>query len=431
MNYSSPMCSVLRLTFLVCLLIAGKANGQYSGAMTPFQGRFPTVEPSYSESSDVTNTPSAIAAYPNAYGNYTNPGAANLSTVSYSTPNPNTTAQQPSLSSVDMWYQLAELNSQMNAQQQELQYFRNELNLRNKRTMVYKLFANYEHVLVQPIQANNTGLIVETANGFSHVGFPWTIGYSPRVEFGLRGSQNIGFTTRYWHLDQNTSFTANAANGLLPVGRQGTVGYLSEDGDITTGIAFIESGTFFSRVRADVIDFELQKELSENVNFFAGLRYAKLVQLYRATTDQGNASSTAEFRGYGPTVALHLTHRFATPRVFVFGTVRQSLLFGHRDFRVSDSVNNITQTIGSLDVRNFEDGADALSHVSEIQVGTRLTPLEWLAVTVAIEGQLFTNVGGANPTAVFIGRDNGLAGDSPMDDSLGFIGLNVGTEIFW
>lgn len=424
-SYSSLIAALPAYLFLA---LASVASGQYSGPMTPFQGEFPAASSTLSGSTDVTSTPSVFTSYPT---NYQTAGAANLGTVAYTTPNLNTTSQQPNLSSVDMWYQLAELHSQVNTQQQELQYLRNELNLRNRRAMAYKLFANYEHVLVQPIQSNNTGLIIETATGFSHVGFPWTIGYSPRVEFGLRGSQNIGFRTRYWHLDQNTSFAANAANGLLPVGRQGTVGYLSEDGDITTGVAFIENGTFFSRVRADVIDFELQKEITENVNFFAGMRYAKLVQIYRATTDQGDASSSAEFRGYGPTVALHLSHQFAAQRVFIFGTVRQSLLFGHRDFRVSDNVNNITQTIGTLDVRNFEDGADAISHVSEIQVGTRLTPLEWLALTVAVEGQLYTNVGGANPSAVFVGRDNGLAGGNPMDNSLGFIGLNVGTEIFW
>lgn len=345
--------------------------------------------------------------------------------------NQNVAMEQPNLSSVDMWYQLAELNSLVNQQQQEIALMRSNLNFKNN-PGVYRLFANYEHVLVQPIQANNTGLIVETANGFSHVGFPWTIGYSPRVDFGLRGSQNsLGFRTRYWHLDLSTSFAANAANGLLPVGRQGTVGYLSEDGDITTGLAFIENGEFFSRVRADVIDFELQRELTEQVSFYAGLRYAKLNQIYRAITDQGTANASAEFRGFGPTVALNLNHQFAARRVSIFGNMRHSLLFGHRDFLVSDSVNNITQAIGSLDVRNFEDGADALSNVSEIQVGARLTPLEWLALTVAIEGQLYTNVGGANPSAAFIGRDNGLAGDSPMDDSLGFIGLNVGSEIFW
>lgn len=390
------------------MMLAQTVSAQVAGPMSPFSGDMPTVG---TFNNSPTNSPYV--------------GLAARSTQVAA-------VEQPQLSSVDMWYQLAELNSLVNQQQQELRLVGSQLNVKNNPAGVYKLFGNYEHVLVQPIQANNTGLIVETATGFSHVGFPWTIGYSPRVEFGLRGAKELmGFRTRYWHLDHNSSFTANAANGLLPVGRQGTVGYLSEDGDITTGLAFIESGTFFSKVKADIIDVELQRELTERVNFYAGIRYGKLTQIYNANTDQGIVNAAAEFRGFGPTVALQVNHQFSAQRVSIFGTMRHSLLFGHRDFLVVDNVNNITQTIGSLDVRNFEDGADALSNVSEIQFGARVNPLTWLALTVAIEGQLFTNVGGANPTAVFVGRDNGIAGDSPMDDSLGFIGLNVGSEIFW
>ena len=51
--------------------------------------------------------------------------------------------EQPNLSSVDMWYQLAELNSLVNQQQQEIALMRSNLNFKNN-PGTYKLFANYE-----------------------------------------------------------------------------------------------------------------------------------------------------------------------------------------------------------------------------------------------------------------------------------------------
>ena len=72
-----------------------------------------------------------------------------------------------------------------------------------------------------------------------------------------------------------------------------------------------------------------------------------------------------------------------------------------------------------------------MSGNTKMQVGLRIAANDWLALTVAFEAQNFMNVGGANPTGIFTGPDSELAGASPMDDSLCFAGITVGTEVTW
>lgn len=334
----------------------------------------------------------------------------------------------------DVAQQISQMQSQLQRQHYELSALRTQLegnpSIIDERRSYY--FANYESVLLQPVQSNNSALIVETATGFSHVPFAWTLGYSPRVQFGREStSDNLGWRVRFWDFRKSNSIVANATTGIIPTGREGTVGFLSEDGDITTGLDFIESGTFTSKMRVDVLDWEVQKQASNGVDIYAGLRYAKLAQSYFAATDQGNASSGSEFRGLGPTANVRFTHLIPSRRVYLFSNLRGSLLFGHKDFSAFDDVNNIRQDIGLIKTRNFKDGVDTVVSNMEVQLGIRVVPRDWVAFTVALEGQHFANVGGPNPTAVFIGPDSGLSGDSPLDDSLSFIGLNIGSEMLW
>ena len=218
---------------------------------------------------------------------------------------------------------------------------------------------------------------------------------------------------------------------MIPTGNEGTVGYLSEDGDITVGLDFIEEGRFTSSVRTDVIDWEFQRHVASPIDLYAEVRYAKVAQRYSAITDQGNARASSSFRGLGPTVAMRLQHSVVKNRLSLFANLRGSLLFGHKDFAVIDDANNIQQSIGDDDFRLSGDGGDTLSGNTEMQIGLRLVTSDWLALTVAFEAQNFMNVGGANPTGVFTGPDSGLAGSSPVDDSLSFAGVTVGTEVTW
>jgi hypothetical protein len=82
-------------------------------------------------------------------------------------------------------------------------------------------------------------------------------------------------------------------------------------------------------------------------------------------------------------------------------------------------------------LRSYADGANTLASNAEMQIGIRYAPADWLALTVAFECQTYGNVGGPNPTGVFTGPDSGLAGDGPLDDSLSFAGVTVGTELTW
>ncbi len=111
------------------------------------------------------------------------------------------------------------------------------------------------------------------------------------------------------------------------------MGYLSEDGDITTGLAFITAGTFHSNVRADVIDMEMQRNVAAPLDLYAGLRYAKIAQHYNAVTDQGTTNAYSEFRGVGPTVALALNHALPLNRLSAFANARGSLFAGAQGIR--------------------------------------------------------------------------------------------------
>jgi hypothetical protein len=336
-------------------------------------------------------------------------------------------------SEAELATQVAELRLQLTSQSHELALLQSRVNNAHAKTSSNpRWFVGYESVLLQPVQSNATGVIVETPTGYSHVMFPWQLVHSPRVEFGLDACGDaLGWRFRYWQFRHGESFEANSANGLIPLGNEGTVGYLSEDGDITTGLAFIEQGEFFSHIRTDVIDSELQRAITESLDFYAGLRYAKVSQAYRAVTDQGSANAFSEFRGFGPTVALQFTHLLPVKSLSLFATLRGSALFGQKDYAVVDSVNNLQQQLNAIDVRSYSDGIDSFAGSAEAQLGLRYTPADCCMFKVALETQHFADVGGPNPTGVFTGPDSGLAGDGPLDDNLSFVGLTIGAELGW
>lgn len=296
-----------------------------------------------------------------------------------------------------------------------------------------RIFATFESVLVQPVQSNGTGVIVETDDGYSHVAFPWTISHSPRVSLGQESSPNsMGWRLRMWEFRHSQGFAANDTNGLIPIGNEATAGYFIENGDMLTGVSLLTEGTFMSQIRADVIDLEFQKQITAPFDIYAGLRYGRVSQGYQAATDEGNVKAQSEFRGIGPTVAMRVTHRLPLERLELFSNLRGSMLFGAKDFIATDDVpGNVGQFSGQLDLRSGDDFADSLVTNAELQIGIRYTIRKYCTLSVAMEAQHFGNVGGPNPTAAFAGVDGGITGDSPLDDSLSFLGLSVQSEFLW
>ncbi|TWT55202.1 hypothetical protein Pla22_28570 [Rubripirellula amarantea] len=397
------------LTLFALLLPTGNSSGQDSSSS------------GYSfDSSTEYTTESGVTTADHLYGQ---PQSDTVSQASY-TPG-----------GVDLLTEVADLQIQMQSQANQIESLRHQLgasSMRQPARSSAQWFASYESVLVAPMQDNSTGVIVETDEGYSHVGFPWELEHSPRVQFGREAeADSLGWRVRFWEFRHGEDFDANDTNGLLPTGYEGTVGYVSEDGDITTGIAFIQEGTFLSTIRTDVIDFEMQRNIARPLDLYAGIRYAKVGQSYSAITDQGNATARSEFRGLGPTVALRLNHVLPYERLALFTNVRGSMLFGSKSYAVGDNVNNVVQSVGEIDLRSGSDSADTLAGNAEIQLGIRYEPCEYFNISVAIEGQHFANVGGPNPSGVFTGADSGLASGTPIDDGLGFLGLTVGTEVRW
>jgi len=332
--------------------------------------------------------------------------------------------------------QLADLQSQLSAQNMEISQLRLQLNsplsvpVRN----APRYYAAYESVIVQAVQSNSSAFIVETDDGYSQVMFPWKLEHSPRVEFGVMpAAGKLGYRLRYWQFDHTTAFRADAANGLIPVGNWATVGYLAEDGDIVGGVGFIDEGNFSSSIRTDVIDMEVSRTLSSPIDIFAGLRYARINQSYSALVNESTVNpesvfANTEFRGIGPTAAIGFTHRLPLNRLSVFADARGSLLFGNQEFQTTDTVNNLSQSLNGVSVEGWSDIANAMATNAEIQFGIQYVPTNWLSMRVAMEAQHFGGIGGSNPVAVFTGADNGLTTDSPLDDDLSFFGLSIGFE---
>ncbi len=338
--------------------------------------------------------------------------------------------------SSDLSIQVAELQAQMSEQNYEIAALRSELQTplyHSHTTAPPKWFVTYESVIVQPIQSNSTGLITERDDDvFSHVMFPWEMEHSPRIQLGREANdETLGWRVRYWQFRHGESFEANDANGLIPASSftLGTVGYLFEDGDASTGLQFVEEGVFTSSIRADVIDWELQRQIVKPLDVYAGIRYAKIAQRYHAMTDAGNLDARSEFRGFGPTVAMRFTHSLPLNTLSLFANARGSLLFGQKSFTAEDDVNEHAQSLNAIDLRSSEDAIHSFAGNTEIQLGLRYAPANWFSMQVALEAQHFMDVGGANPTGVFTGPDGGMSGDSPLDDNLSFIGVSTGIEL--
>ena len=331
--------------------------------------------------------------------------------------------------------ELASIEAMLASQQQEIAHLRSRL-LRAERRggpagdAAY--FATYDSVLVQPIQSNSTAFVLESGYDHHHVLFPWKIEHSPRVQFGRETADgDLGWRVRYWQFRHTQSLEGSESTGLIPAFDEAIVGYLGEDGDITVGLDFIESGNFHSHIRTDVIDWELQRSLLKWVDLYAGLRYAKIAQQYSADTDAGDVSAHSEFRGIGPTVALRFRHVLPVKVLSLFANVRGSLLYGQKEYGVVDDLNLFPQYLNSIDPRSYDEGVDSFAGNAELQLGLQLKPRHWLALRVAMEAQHYADVGGPNPTAVFVGLDRGVSSDGPLDDDLSFLGLSASTELRW
>lgn len=327
--------------------------------------------------------------------------------------------------------QLAEFQSQLSNQNAEISRLRSQLQspLNSKGRKAPRYFATYESVLVQPVQSNNSALIVETNDGFEQVMFPWKLEHSPRVEFGVMPAEGkLGFRMRYWQFNHGESFSGNDNAGGLFDGFDGFVGYLSEDGSITAGLDDIIEGEFSSHIRTDVIDWEVERSIGRPLDMFAGVRYGRIKQGYLALADGETAAAESEFRGVGPSLGLRLNHTLPLDRLSLFADARGSILFGSNEFVFSDSVNGLTHSLNARSVDDWSDIVNSIATNAEIKLGIQYAPTTWLAMRVAFEVHHYGGVGGPNPTAALLGPDQGISGSSPMDGDLGFYGLSVGME---
>lgn len=330
-----------------------------------------------------------------------------------------------SLGNADSSIQMMNFERRLSQQESQL------AQLQNGPARPGKLFARYESVIVQPVQSNQTALIVQTGDEeFATVMFPWEMEHSPRVTLGYEPPSNrVGWQVRYWHFDHGQSFTASEDNGIIQPGWRADVPYLVEDGDVALGVQLFEEGTFVSRVRADVIDMEVSRNLIKPIDAFIGMRYGKFGQFYSAVTDEGSVNARTEFRGLGPTMALRLRQTLPLERLSMFGTLRGAMLYGQKDFLGRESNFGNTQHVNGIDLRSYDEGVNSFAGSLEMQVGIEYTITNFFTTFVAFEGQHHAGVGGVNPPATMEGRDGDVTGDSVLDDDLSFVGLTTGIQL--
>lgn len=279
-----------------------------------------------------------------------------------------------------------------------------------------RFFAKYDAVIVQPYLSNNSAFVAENDPNLEHVGFDWDLKYSTRIDLGYMAPTGaLGWRARWWHFDQDSSFFADDANGLIP-DDEAEVFYA-----LDVRIEDIDSGTFIHDMRMDVVDLELTKQLGHNVSLSFGGRLVDSSQEFFATTDEGDAFSSLDFTAAGPSLGLRLDH-YITRNWTVFASARGSMLFGDKTFYANTDDADLAIRI---------DNDYSLTYSTDLEIGTMLRRGNWF-MTMALEAQYWSNFGSALPN--HIAADDGADdyegdGYNPMNVDLGFFGFSAGIGV--
>ncbi|MBI1900737.1 MAG: hypothetical protein HYS13_06460 [Planctomycetia bacterium] len=279
-------------------------------------------------------------------------------------------------------------------------------------------YAVYENVIVEPHFTHDPAFYVQgPGDVFAERSFDWDLEYSPRVEFGRVTDCGMGWRARWWNFDHTT---AQSATGV-----DAQASFSGGDDNTTVELDFVGNIAATHRLEVDVIDVEATV-MSGNALFSAGVRYARMDQVYFAqqvgTTNFIRAAH--DFEGFGPTVGVDVLAPLSNSDLAGFVKVRGSLLYGESLFRANDETTAVL--LRSLD--------NDLIGIAEIQLG-----VDWrrcldngstFFVTVALEAQLWTNAGTGLPGRV--GTDDGnYQNEGAQEADMGFFGFNIGTGLVW
>ena len=233
----------------------------------------------------------------------------------------------------------------------------------------------------------------------------------PQFTLGVVGHDNFGFRFGWWGFAaQNSAFTGVPALGTsaAPLGVQ--LPALAGQGIAAA-----------SKLRFDVWDFEafeLFQPCRWSLLLSGGIRYAHLSQDYAATVVSGAGSTLSallagnNFNGAGPTLALCGKRPLGDSNLYVYGTLRGSILFGDGKQTVAES--GIADGIQSTN--------DDVLPEAELELG-----LGWyqalgqarLFAEIGLIGQAWLEAGNSSRSEIGFGVGN------QTDTTLGLFGLSM------
>jgi hypothetical protein len=280
--------------------------------------------------------------------------------------------------------------------------------------------SGFEFTFLKPRFEDNLAFSTVDSDGvsfeeLSDTEFDYGLELSPRVWVQYDHGDGLGLRAQYWQFDHEADFESASppANGF---GRIATPQFA--DVDISTTIP-TDTLSASSALNAYAIDLEGTKRV-EFCNWWlgvsGGVRYASVDQMYKARLrdDDGDLEGEINFQhrigGVGPTVSLFAARCYGYDFT-LFGLVRGALLFGDAESRLEAAEDlDLEDPFVTRQKTSRED----LLPVGEMQIGVDWSPQtcgQWQPlVSVALEGQLWSNAGNA----------------SSEDGDLGFFGFNVG-----
>lgn len=246
----------------------------------------------------------------------------------------------------------------------------------------YLLKAHYDSgnfAFDQSFQGPTAPLPQATVQTQSSVNFNKGYEFSPLVWAGYTDASGLGFRTRWWHFDDESSTAFSA--GPISAGSSLTTGFpnFSVGADTTHTDHFLVN----QETKIMVWDWEVTQDFHcgcWGMQVSGGARYGRLDMHYRATANEpGTGTVEIEkentnntFRGIGPTASLQGKRALGESGLSLFALGRGSMLFGNNSFTDNYSDKVFITATGAI-ANNFAfhstDTRDTVMPILELEMG--------------------------------------------------------------
>jgi len=278
-------------------------------------------------------------------------------------------------------------------------------------------FADFGLNVLQPRWATNQALAVQTPlfgapATNTAVEFKYGFNASPFINLGYVGNNGLGVRMGYW--DFRGGATANATPGGGGAGA-------SSAGPL--GVPVFGVGNPMqanTSLKFQVWDCELMQQLGGGGwlwNLSGGVRYLHMNQTYNVTTSGAagtvdDLASNHSLNAAGPTAALTGRTQLGSSYFSLYGTARESVVFGDNAQQAHTFSASGTQGTSAF------QSSRSFANITELNVGVAyqrsFAPVTVVAST-GLVGQYWGNVGNAANTDTFIASAN----DESQNNTLG------------